>query len=311
MNGNIRLLGASAVTVIAVMAGSSAGEAAWWKFGKQAAEPPVVLAQADAQRFDRIEAQMRTLTGQVEELTFHVRQLQEQLQRMQQDNDFRFNELEGGAPPARQSQAPAQTQQTDTIGSLAGAEEGPMEGTSGLGTPPQPLGQLVLDAPADAGGQPLDLNTLARGGEPQTAAQPEVATDSFIVASTGDPRADYDRAYNYVLSGDYPRAEASFRQFISDYPGDQLAPDAQYWLGESYFARGMYRDAADAFLTGYKTYPKAAKGPDTLLKLGLSLAGLGERQTACSTFEAVLKQYPDASNALRQRVANERASAGC
>ena len=53
------------------------------------------------------------------------------------------------------------------------------------------------------------------------------------------------------------------------------------------------------------------KAPDALLKLGLSLAGLGERDAACSTFAAVLKQYPDASNALRQRVKVEQASASC
>ena len=75
--------------------------------------------------------------------------------------------------------------------------------------------------------------------------------------------------------------------------------------------RAQFREAANEFLTGYKSYPKSGKAPDALLKLGLSLAGLGEREAACSTYSAVLKQYPDISNAMRQRVKVEQASASC
>ena len=132
-----------------------------------------------------------------------------------------------------------------------------------------------------------------------------------MIASLGDPRGQYEQAYNSILAGDYDRAEAGFRAFIAAHPEDEHAADAQYWLGESLFARGKYREAANEFLNGHKTYPKSAKAPDTLLKLGLSLAGLGERDAACSTYAQVLKQYPQASNALRQRIAVEQASASC
>jgi tol-pal system protein YbgF len=132
-----------------------------------------------------------------------------------------------------------------------------------------------------------------------------------MIQPSGDPRTDYERAYGNILSGDYDTAEAGFRQFLQTYADSEYAPDAQYWLGESLFVRAQYREAANEFLAGYKAYPKSGKAPDALLKLGLSLAGLGEREAACSTFSAVLKQYPDASNALRQRIKVEQASASC
>ena len=49
----------------------------------------------------RSEAQMRTLTGQIEELTHQLQVLQDQLKRIQDDTEFRFSELNGGkgAPP--------------------------------------------------------------------------------------------------------------------------------------------------------------------------------------------------------------------
>lgn len=328
-NDYLRLIGAASA-VVALMIAPLSAEAAWWNSRPDSAsataapqrEPPVLLAQASqggAERFNRIEAQMRTLTGQVEELTFQLRQLQDQLKRMQEDNEFRFRELEGGGSPGPRSEAPSapapaetatlrpsEAGQGDAIGAIVDQEPPVLNAPDlgGPGAPPQPLGTLTMDAPVFPD-QPMDLTV--------PLAPPGVAggTDVAAIAPTGDPRTDYESAYNSILNGDYDRAEVAFRQFLSVYPDDALAPDAQYWLGESLFVRALYRDAANEFLAGYKAYPKSGKAPDALLKLGLSLAGLGERDAACSTFAAVLKQYPDASNALRQRVKFEQASASC
>src|SRR4029077_13544716 len=148
-------------------------------------------------------------------------------------------------------------------------------------------------------------------GVPRAAAPAVAPPGADNIASLRDPHAQYEQAYNSILSGDYDRAEAGFRAFIASHPEDEHAADAQYWLGESLFARGKYREAANEFLNGHKTYPQSGKAADTLLKLGLSLAGLGERDAACSTYAQVLKQYPEVSNALRQRVKAEQASASC
>ena len=314
---------------------SLAADAAWRPFGAEpSVDSPVVEAQAEggAERLNRVEGQMRTLTGQIEELTFQLRQLQEQLKRMQEDNEFRFRDLEGGnaggQQPKQRSEAPPPSEpppaetatlppaepmapppdvggpgSPDAIGDLAGVPPTGLDLTPGLGEPPRPLGSLTLDAPPPGPEQPMDLGApiLPEGEGPQVAS----------IQPSGDARTDYERAYGSILSGDYDTAEAGFRQFLSSYPDDELAPDAQYWLGESLFVRAQFRDAANEFLAGYKAYPKSGKAPDALLKLGLSLAGLGEREAACSTFAAVLKQYPDASNALRQRIKVEQSSAGC
>ncbi len=292
-----------------ILAGAAAtpGDAAW-PVNRPAAEPSYVVTvqSSDAERFNRIEAQMRTLTGQVEELQFQVRQLLDQLQRMQADSDFRFGELEGGAgsqsiAPAPQAAAPlptppASAQQIGNAGTLAPATSG---------------------ATVGGASQPLDLSALARGNEAGSPPQLPAPQETVAVAPaaggglTGDPVRDYQRGYDLLLTGNYPGAETAFREFLAAFPADARAPDAQFWIGESYFARGLYREAADEFLAGFNSYPASAKGPDTLLKLGLSLAGLGEREAACSTYATVLKRYPDASNALRQRVLSEQAVAAC
>jgi tol-pal system protein YbgF len=275
---------------------------------------PLLLAQApdDSERFARIEDTMRRLTGQVEELTHQLVVLQDQLRRLQEDVDFRLGQVEGvpgAAPMPEQAAAPPIDGQADTLGTFP-ADQPITDADLQLGAP-QPLGQVVIEGPP--GSQPLDISTLA-GGSVLDDLQPQAGVDQQQLASiapTGDPRFDYDQAYALIRSGRYDLAETSFRQFLGTYPGDELAPEAQYWLGESYFARGDYARAAEEFRAGYKAYPKSRRGPDTLLKLGLSMAGLGYRDEACQMYAATLKQYPDMSNALLQRVRNEQASASC
>lgn len=265
----------------------------------------------DMDRMSRMENTIRTLTGQVEELNYQLSVLQEQVRRLQEDTNYRLQALEGGtvAPAAQQGAAPALAAPTQDPGTAAATAPAVGVPVAQLGTPPQDLGQVTIDG--TPGSQPLDLSTLAGaatvGADPAMADQQQVAS----IAPTGDPRADYDQAYSLIRSGRYDMAEQSFRQFLSAYPSDELAPEAQYWLGESFFARGDYARAAEEFRAGYKAYPKSRRGPDTLLKLGLSMAGLGYRDEACQMYAATLKQYPDMSNALLQRVRNEQASASC
>jgi tol-pal system protein YbgF len=304
-----------------------------------------------AGRLDSVEAQMRSLTGQIEQLTHQLQVLQDQLKRMQDDNEFRFSELEKGAatkapgakpadqalaaqtPPAQDlAAAPPQTPAAPVPGPLAPAaapvaaakpsavKPQPPAANGAiaqqLGAPPQPLGTLAIAGPPSTA-QPLDLSSLAGGGSgdgtTQPPAQAPAATGAQTASAvpTGDPRADYDQAYNLINAGQYDLAEKAFRQFLATYPNDEQAADAQYWLGEALYDRGDYAGAAQEFKTGYTKYPNSKRAPDTLLKLGLSMAGLDYRAEACKMYALALKKYPQMSNALRQRVKTEQASAAC
>jgi tol-pal system protein YbgF len=318
-----RILSIGAVSAFLVVAMAPLpADAAWWKFGRDSKAPAVaedslVLAQVSPradERINRVEAQMRTLTGHIEELTFQITQLQEQVRRMQEDNEFRFRELEGGAAPMARAEAPVETPSTDIASASPPAPPtlpppdtaGQGQPLSGPGAPPQPLGTLTLSGAAMGNsGQPLDLTA------PLPPVSAPAGPDLAMAAPTGDARSDFERAYRLVLSGDYATAEVALRQFLATYPEDPRAPDARYWLGESLFSRAQFREAAVEFHATYKNFPTSSRAPDALLKLGLSLAGFGERDTACATFASVLKQFPDVSNSLRQRVSFEQASAGC
>ena len=278
-----------------------------------------------AVRIGQLEERIRVLTGQIEQLSYQLREMQDQMRRMQEDNEYRFQQLEGGTPGKRSDVAPG-----------SGAPGLDSNGVPQSGTLVAPGGSFAT-LPADGSGDgswdqsggyetglptdgPIDLSALAQGLEnvPGTgqnlAPEPGLTLDDDQIASvigSGDPQSDYDTAYSLAVNGDYSGAERGFRTFLETYPDDQLAANAQYWLGESLLAQQNYREAADAFLKTYTDHPGNSKSPDSLLKLGVSLRGLGEADAACATFSELLSKFPNAAPAVLSQARDERRRAQC
>jgi tol-pal system protein YbgF len=259
---------------------------------------PILLAQSTQQ----YEEQIRLLNGKVEEMNFLVLQLQEQMRKMQEDNEFRFQELEkskqGSVAPKDDNKdvadAPAvkDTQTAD----VAVQPETPADGAQ-AGEAPKELGSIKFD----------------ENGNPISATVEDVIENTEVAAIPAGDSAEetYRVAYDHVLAGEYADAENGFRSHIDQFPKDKQTADARYWLGESLAGQGKHREAAEILLDAQRDYPKAKKAPDMLLKLGVSLAALDNKDVACATFAQVTKKYPKAGPTLLSRVAEEQAKAGC
>ncbi|HEX4297452.1 MAG TPA: tol-pal system protein YbgF [Devosia sp.] len=299
----------------------------------------VADSQSDAQvtvRVQALEDAVRTLTGQVDGLQFQLTQMQELIQKMQQDDEFRFEQLEGGA--GKKSSAATHSGGVTPSGALpqgqAGAEQStdnpPADapaadaGNSGDATPPPADATNNADGNSTAtvnDGLGQSQDPLLKGGSPTLGAEPgngngqplnlNLDATSSQALSNGDSAAQYKAGYDAILRGDYPFAEDQFRQFIALYPKDPQAPDATNWLGEALLQRQAYDDAADVLLTGFQNYEHSARAPDLLLKLGIALAGAGQQDTACRTFAEVLKRYPKQPQAFLQRLSDEKTKAQC
>lgn len=294
-----------------------------------------------------LEEQIRALTGRVEELNFQILQMQEQIRKQQEDNEFRLQQLEGsgGAAPATQkksdageatdsSVAGAATEEPSTSGDLAGGssvedviiDSGtgdpgqviPGTGT-GTGAPPKTFGTITVDKNGNVIDAGSNTQSTTATGDSSSVNSPSVNTQagtsggSIVAALPQTDNADelYRNSYQFILSGDYGTAEQGFRDYITRFPKDTKSADAHYWLGESLLGQQKYRDAAEIFLAASKDYPKAKKAPDMMLKLGVSLVGLNQRDVACATFGEIGKRYPNASGTLKERVKQERALASC
>jgi tol-pal system protein YbgF len=296
----------------------------------EAAIGTVQLAQAGDPRITALEEQVRSLNGTIEELNFQILQMQEQLRKIQEDNEFRFQELEkksdaggskakrsvaensatpsGGQTSAAQSQdrsaaSPSSVEQI--IGGSQGAD-------AAKGAPPKTFGTITFDENGN-----VKSGSVGDGATVDNSAQTQSnggVSDNTVVAAlpaTDDPDELYRNSYQFILSGDYGTAEAGFRDHIARFPADPKTADSHFWLGEALLGQQKYRDAAEVFLAANKDYPKSKKAPDMLLKLGISLVGLNQRDVACATFSEIGKRYPDAGSALRDRVKQEQALASC
>ncbi|WGD28685.1 tol-pal system protein YbgF [Ancylobacter sp. WKF20] len=253
-------------------------------------------------RVDRIENQLRTLTGQIEELQYRNQQLEQQIKALQSEIDFRSP---GGAPPPAAGAAVPRAPAADPS---AGRRTDVFDPNAQAGAPgaPRPLGTTAPSGAVSGGaGTPMDLGQLsgqvAAGGAPVGATQPP----------TSSPKDLFDLAYGYMLRQDYAQSSQTFEQFLKLYPNDRAAPDAYYWLGETQYQRKTYKEAAQNFLKVSTDYPNAVKAPDALLRLGQSLAAIGEKDAACATFNAVGNKYPRASTTIKQGVAQEQKRVGC
>jgi tol-pal system protein YbgF len=277
-------------------------------------------------RIDRLENQVRQLTGQVEQMQYRNQQLEAALKRLQDDNEFRFQELgsRGGsrAPTARPGTV--QPIQPAVPGVRRSDAFDPAENPNAPGAPrvlgsisPQPA--PVPPSQGVLGEEPPPYGTA--GVEPGSGRLPTAAAPPRSPGSTGpyavatappsSSRDILDVGNGYLQRREYALAEETFREFLKRYPSDRLAAEAQYGLGESLFQRQSYHDAANAFVVLSKKYESSAKAPEALLRLGQSLAAINEKELACVAFGDVGRKYPRAVPSVRQAIEREQKRVRC
>jgi tol-pal system protein YbgF len=282
----------------------------------------VAQSAADMERrLNQMEEQMRMLVGQVEELTFTVKQLQGQLA---------SGRKTGAATPEQNQPLQAKPQQKKQVQTLQAAELSSSEDSiqsSGIeqiedieAPPAQPaqrkLGQaqvaggLGTTKAAEPGDGGFQGQVLVAPGDEQVAGDAAVTGTENVALESEDPQSLYRQATQNAVDRQYAAAEQGFSTFLQKYPKHSLAGAAQYWLGETFYAQGDYRTAAQNFLRGYQDYPKSRRAPDSLFKLGLALKKMGEKERACASLAAVSSEFPNAVEA-KKRAQIEFRRSGC
>ncbi|NKN35566.1 tol-pal system protein YbgF [Agrobacterium sp. a22-2] len=281
----------------------------------QAGQPVQLVQLADpAVRVQQLEEEIRALNGRIEEMSFQILQMQEQMRKTQEDNEFRFQELEKSETGAtRPRDTPVARNVTPDQGSsvtdiITQSQDTAVSRDTGAGqAPPETvLGSIELDA----NGMPRAATLNGEAGA--NASLPGVETTNAPKVASLDREADvYQVAYGHVLSGDYGLAETEFNDFLARYPKSAKAADANFWLGEAQYSQGDFGNAAKTFLNAHQAYGKSAKAPEMLLKLGMSLAALDNKDTACATLREVSKRYPSASRAVLGKATSEQKRLAC
>ena len=173
-------------------------------------------------RVDALEGQLRTITGQVEENQFKLRQLDEAMTKLRGDSEFRLNALEGhGAPPA------------------AGAA--PVPGAplaDATAPPPAPVATPKPDPvkPAPAATPDAQWAAAYKLYTAKDFAGAETAMTAFLAANAKSPlasKAQYWLGRSYMEDGAFAQAAKAFLDGYQKYPKGERAPDSLLWLGNA------------------------------------------------------------------------------
>jgi tol-pal system protein YbgF len=291
-----------------------------YRSGGGSAAPAGSSAAVDNElRMDRLETEMRELTGRVEDAINGVEQLRRRVEQINSDIDLRFGQGQPTTPPPPRS-AGGSAVTSAAAGTLSNRAAPPAPSAPPLTPPnyPMPPGTLVPPPPYVPTGPGTLTPPRSPPGPPPFAPESEsegpgnaLHPASLGTLPAGSASTQYNFAFGLLKQADYSAAEEALKSFIRQHPDDGLAGSAQYWLGETYYARGNYAEAASAFAEGYRRYPKGTKAPDDLLKLGMSLARANQKQNACTAFAQLDHDFPNPGNMIKDRAKDEKKKLGC
>lgn len=240
------------------------------------------------------------LTGQNEELSHRVGELNDKIDRQRKDFEYRLCALSA-------QQLGASTGQDDpnavpcpgsAVAPSAGAAPSAvfMPSSPAAQAPQAPQSNIKLAPP------PGNLGTLP-AGTPMPSAQPAGAEDAS--------RADFTAAMNLLAKARYDEASAAFRGYADANPQSDLAPQAVYWIGSIAMVQKDYAGATRAFAEVIKKYPTSSRAPDSMLKLGQALLSAGQKKEGCTALAALPVKYPKAGKGLLTQGTDARKAAGC
>lgn len=136
-------------------------------------------------------------------------------------------------------------------------------------------------------------NIIVLDDAPAKQEKVEASPQIVVIEDSG---AAKNSLYSYAIELNrqrkYTEARGKFQEFIKKYPNDQLAGNAQYWIGETYYSVNDMKNALTSFQDVLKKFPKSNKIPDAMLKIGYVQEKQGKKQEAIATFQNLIKKYP-------------------
>jgi tol-pal system protein YbgF len=149
--------------------------------------------------------------------------------------------------------------------------------------PQQPAGAAGSAAP----GSPTDAGQP--GGAPAAAPQVPPLQDTYQGALR-----DYNAAH-------YDIASSEFGDVIHYYPQEDLAGNAQFYLGEIAYHQGKFKDAIKQYNAVIENFSGNPKAPAAQLRKGFALLALGQKEPGVHELRSLIQRYPQSPEAAQAR----------
>jgi tol-pal system protein YbgF len=243
-------------------------------------------------KISELEKQIQQMTSKFEENNYKLQQLSDRLNKVSNDSQFRFQQLESNKTISEKVSAPKEVilEKAPTVKknetNILNSEEVNKEEEENV------IQEKLV--------QSENIKLKEKVNKPKTKVLPKVSIAE-----------QYKYATNIMKSGDFEKAEIAFKEFVDTHSKHELAGSAQFWYGETFYIRQLYEDAAEAFLEGYQKYPNSPKASENLLKLGVTLAELGEIEQGCKMIINLKKAYPKTDASILQKSSYEKKRFNC
>lgn len=235
-------------------------------------------------RVSALETGVRSVTGQVEQTGFRLRQLEDAFAAYKTATDARLKALEGGA-------------------SIAAAGAGPTPATTAA------AGNTAASRPA-AATPPATRPTARPAADPARAE----AVAAIEKPATGDAAEDgYTYGFRLWDAKLYPEAAVALKTVADKYPKHRRASFAQNLLGRSYLDDGKPSLASLAFYDSYKKWPEGERAADSLFYLARALVTLKKPAAdVCKVYDELTEVYgTKLSSSMKADVEKGRATQKC
>jgi tol-pal system protein YbgF len=111
----------------------------------------------------------------------------------------------------------------------------------------------------------------------------------------------YDSALRDKMGGNFDLALKEFTDYLAWFGDTEMAPNAQYYIGEILYNQQRFEEALAAFDKVLEAWPKNPKTNDARLMKARALLQLGRRAEAEQEFRALIKAAPNSDAAQRAR----------
>jgi len=142
---------------------------------------------------------------------------------------------------------------------------------------------------ANLGGSAPGLTTQAQTQAP-SGPPPGMQGDVLYTNAVRDHTANKDDI-----------AMQEFNDYLKYFGTTQLAPNAQFYIGDIYYRKQDYANALQAFDAVLEHYSDNFKTPDAHYMKGRCLMQMDRRDSAAREFREVIQRYPDAPIAAQAK----------
>ena len=252
------------------------------------------------------------------QLRTQVQTLQDTLQQMQQSNSEKMGILQHLVEQTADSvNKMSSTMDTlaQTVKTQNDATAAKVDGVSGqvqalndsvdelkarVATLNKAMQELQSQSQTMAAQQPLQSGAAPAGGLQQPGPGQQAAGQP--AAPQAPPVGDlYQSALRDYNSARYDVAGSEFGDVLKFYPQDDLAGNAQFYLGEIAYRQGNYPAAIKAYDATVEQYSGNPKIPAAQLRKGEALIALNQKDAGVRELRSLIQRYPQTPEAQQAR----------